>query len=67
MKPLPGHAEESIGKGGFDSPLLVHWDCLYRSMNSLQDSIRVKSLLQLVSNIAFTPRDLKSVVSFLKT
>lgn len=67
MKPLPGHAEEIIGRGDFDSPLLVHWDCSYRTINSLQDSIRVKSLLQLVSNIAFTPRDLKSVVSFLKT
>lgn len=67
MKPLPGHAEDIIGKGGFDSPLPVLWDCLYRTMNSLQDSIRVKSLLQLVSNIAFTPRDLNKVVSFLKT
>ena len=35
-------------------------------MNSTQDSTRVKSLLQLVSKIAFTPKDLKNLVSFLK-
>lgn len=36
-------------------------------MNSLHDSISDKSLLQLVSKTAFTPKDLKNVVSFLKT
>lgn len=36
-------------------------------MNSLQDSTSVKSRLQLVSKIAFTPNDLNKVVSFLKT
>jgi len=35
-------------------------------MNSTQDSTRVKSLLQLVSKTAFTPKDLKNLVSFLK-
>lgn len=35
--------------------------------NSLQDSIRVISLLLLVSKTAFTPIDLNKVVSFLRT
>ena len=64
---IPGHDEESIGSENLLFSSSVAWLCLYRAMNSLQDSISVKSLLQLVSNTAFTPKDFKKVVSFLKT
>jgi hypothetical protein len=64
---IPGHAEEIMGRDDSNLSLSVNWLCLYLMMNSLQDSIRVKSLLQLVSKTAFTPKDSKNVVSFLKT
>lgn len=64
---IPGHADEIMGKEDWQLLSSVDWLFLYLVMNSLQDSTRVKSLLQLVSNIAFTPNDLKKVVSFLKT
>lgn len=64
---IPGHADEIIGKEVLHLSSSTDWLCLYLAMNSLQDSIRVKSLLQLVSNTAFTPNDLKNVVSFLST
>lgn len=64
---IPGQAEEIIGRGSQDRSSLFKCCCLYRVMNSLQDSINDKSLLQLVSKTAFTPKDLKNVVSFLKT
>lgn len=64
---IPGHADEIMGKEDLHFSSSTDWLCLYLAMNSLHDSIRVKSLLQLVSNIAFTPNDLKNLVSFFKT
>lgn len=64
---IPGHADEIMGKEDLHRSASVIWLSLYLAMNSLQDSTRVKSLLQLVSNMAFTPMDLKNVVSFWKT
>jgi hypothetical protein len=64
---IPGHADEIMGSDKLHLSSSVDWLCLYLLMNSLQDSIRVKSLLELVSKTAFTPKDLKNVVSFLKT
>jgi hypothetical protein len=61
---IPGHSDELMGKDDSNLSLSVNWLCLYLMMNSLQASIRVKSLLQLV---AFTTKDLKNVISFLKT
>ena len=63
---IPGQADEIIGSDVLDDFSLLAWLCLYRTTNSLHASIRAKSLLQLVSKTAFTPRDLKNVVSFLK-
>lgn len=62
---IPGQAEAIIGRD--DLHVSSSDIFLYRDMNSLQDSISDKSLLQLVSNTAFTPNDLRNVVSFLKT
>ena len=64
---IPGHADEIKGSDKLHLSSSVDWLCLYLLINSLQVSTRVKSLLQLVSNTAFTPKDLKNVVSFLKT
>lgn len=64
---IPGQADDSMGKDVLHFSSSVEWCCLYREMNALQDSISDKSLLQLVSNTALTPKDLKNVVSFLKT
>lgn len=64
---VPGHADEIMGREDLHCSSSIPWLCLYLMMNSLQDSIRAKSLLQLVSKTAFTPKDLKKVASFLKT
>lgn len=64
---VPGHADEIMGRDDLHCSSSIPWLCLYLMMNSLQDSRRAKSLLQLVSKTAFTPKDLKKVASFLKT
>lgn len=63
---IPGHADAIIGRLDLLLSSSSNWFCLYLVMNSTQDSTRVKSLLQLVSKIALTPKDLKNLVSFLK-
>lgn len=67
LEHIPGHADEIMGRDELHLSSSIDWLYLYLVMNSLQDSIRVKSLLQLVSKTAFTPKDLRNVVSFLKT
>lgn len=64
---IPGHAEDIMGTNDLVLSTPDEWLCLYRVINSLQDSMSTKSLLQQVSNKVFTPRDLKNVVSFLNT